>query len=210
MLEGEILMRKPEKDRLVIICHPHPEFGGTMHNNVVTSLFKGLSSEYATARFNFAGVGNSTGMYEGGIGEVEQVRNTIHYFSADFLKEHDFNVWEEIHIIGYSFGAATGAPAAISMNQVSSFTGIAPPFELFPQLSDEAVHLQATKLKEIFLLLGDRDDFTTLQQFDRWKKKFRGPVESHVISDANHFFYEMESILLSRIRQFLNNIKSKH
>jgi uncharacterized protein len=95
-LEGRMGQRAPE--RAAIITHPHPLFGGDMHNAVVSVLadaYAGLG--WTTLRFNFRGTGGSQGNFADGIGEQEDVQAAI-----DFLIERGF---VEIDLAGYSFGA---------------------------------------------------------------------------------------------------------
>ncbi|MEM1885714.1 MAG: hypothetical protein QXZ24_08960, partial [Candidatus Jordarchaeales archaeon] len=109
-LEGEI--GKPEKFNgkiAAVICHPHPLFGGTMHNNVVSALFYTLPENGIVAlRFNFRGVDGSQGEYENGIGEKEDVNSAINYL----IKELSPRL-KEVAVIGYSFGAWVGLSAAV-------------------------------------------------------------------------------------------------
>ncbi|MFX0101510.1 MAG: alpha/beta hydrolase [Candidatus Hodarchaeota archaeon] len=185
-------------NKLALICHPHPEFGGNMQNNIVTSLFKGLKPDYTTMRFNFSGVGNSSGFHENSVGEVNQV-------SAVLDHAMDLGDWEEIHVIGYSFGAAVSAPVALSSKHVRSFIAIAFPFDLFEDLSKKAVEEQEKHQKNVYLLIGDRDDFTSLDRFDSWKEKFGNNVKSDVI-ESNHFFWGKEREILSLIQDYVSGL----
>ena len=86
----------------VVVCHPHPQGGGTMHNNVVYRVAKALGDAGATVlRFNFRGVGRSTGSYGGGIDEEEDARAAL-----DFLEQRAPGV--PLWMAGFSFGARVG------------------------------------------------------------------------------------------------------
>src|SRR5690348_749534 len=88
-----------------LVCHPHPLFGGTMHNKVVFHAMKALNSfGFPVLRFNFRGTGASEGEHDKGIGEVDDVRVAL-----EFLKK-EFHL--PIVFAGFSFGAATGLKAA--------------------------------------------------------------------------------------------------
>jgi len=79
-----ILKERPDPFAAVVVCHPHPQGGGTMHNNVVYRVAKALGDAGATVlRFNFRGVGRSTGSYGGGLDEEEDARAAL-----DFLEQH--------------------------------------------------------------------------------------------------------------------------
>ena len=73
-LEGHLTL-PPGATRAGVICHPHPQYGGDMHNPVVGAIEAGLQrAGFATLRFNFRGVGRSTGAYDGGSGEPSVAR----------------------------------------------------------------------------------------------------------------------------------------
>src|SRR6185295_11366056 len=100
-LEG--ILRAPSSAvAAAVVCHPHPRGGGTMNNNVVYRAAKALvAGGVTTLRFNFRGVGASTGSYAEGIGEEEDVQAAV-----DFLREQAPG--KEIWIAGFSFGARVG------------------------------------------------------------------------------------------------------
>ena len=184
--------------KLVLICHPHPEFGGNMQNNVVTALYRGLKPDYTTMRFNFSGVGKSTGFHENSTGEVQQV-------SAVLNRAMELRDWEEVHVIGYSFGAAVSASVAIAHPKVKSYIAIAFPFGLFEDLSKKAVEAQEKNQKNVYLLMGNQDDFTRLDQFEAWKEKFGKHVKSDII-ESNHFFWGKEREVLERVKAYLQGL----
>jgi alpha/beta superfamily hydrolase len=83
-LEG--LLAKPDGDRLVrgaVVCHPHPQYGGSMYNNVVDAVLAAMwKKEWATLRFNFRGVGESEGEHSGGAGEAEDAAAAVAFVSS--------------------------------------------------------------------------------------------------------------------------------
>jgi alpha/beta superfamily hydrolase len=102
-IEG--LLDKNSETNGVIITHPHPLYGGNMHNNVVISITNTYQKMgYTTLRFNFRGVGNSQGSYGDGVGEQEDVRAAISYLTDSSINQID--------LAGYSFGAWVNALAA--------------------------------------------------------------------------------------------------
>lgn len=85
-------------DTGVVICHPHPQMGGSMHNNVVEIIRDVFAAtKYSTLRFNFRGVGGSTGRFDEGRGEVQDVLSACDYLNRKGIKK--------IVLAGYSFGA---------------------------------------------------------------------------------------------------------
>src|SRR5262245_1405096 len=101
--ELEAIVREPSSAiAAAVIRHPHPLGGGTMNNNVVYRTAKALVASGVTAlRFNFRGVGASTGRHDNGVGEEDDVRAAV-----DFLRAHQPGL--PIWIAGFSFGARVG------------------------------------------------------------------------------------------------------
>ena len=161
----------------VILCHPHPEYGGDMHNNVVSALFQDYKSrDIPVIRFNFRGTGNSTGTPAGGIGEIEDVKAVVHAFCN--ITEHDF-----AFIAGYSFGAAVGGVAAAEMRTVIGYAAIAMPFDLFPE---HARRMNCAKPK--LFVQGTKDNVADYTRFKENAKKLSGPLQLVEIPGADHFF----------------------
>ena len=93
----------------VVVCHPHSLYGGSMSNNVVLALCRALTENSIVAlRFNFRGVGRSTGSFADGLGEQEDVEAAITYVSTLAQVSSD-----QIGLAGYSFGAAVSLPVAL-------------------------------------------------------------------------------------------------
>ena len=115
-----------EEDRKTvgIICHPHPLFGGTMHNKVTHMIEKAFRElGLHTVRFNFRGVGESQGEFDNGIGETDDVI-TIYKWIKEILPDHD--IW----LAGFSFGSYTALRACTEIQPVQFLT-VAPPVERF-------------------------------------------------------------------------------
>lgn len=202
MLEGEVHQAESGADAIAIICHPHPEFGGTMHNNVVSALFDGLVDSMATARFNFSGVGRSEGHHQGGTGEIEQVRAAVEFFTTEFVETRGLPSWKAVSVIGYSFGAAMAAPAVLGDSRVASFVSIAFPVAMFPKHARDAREQYSEGGQKVLFLIGDRDEFTTLETHAAHVKRMNGAV--HVVVDgANHFFGGKEGDVVRLVNDFL-------
>ena len=122
-IEG-LLGNQPGKNGIVI-CHPHPLMGGSMHNNVDEAIRDAFAiQKYTTLRFNFRGAGNSTGNYDEGRGEQTDIISAL-----EFLKKNGI---EKIVLAGYSFGAWVGSKLLEQSNQlfVASIL-VSPPHNLF-------------------------------------------------------------------------------
>src|SRR5215831_6287359 len=103
-LEALLNEGQPDATNAALVCHPHPLFGGTLHNKVVYHAMKTLHGfGFPVLRFNFRGAGLSEGEHDQGIGEVEDVRAALRWLEAEFS--------HPIIFCGFSFGAATGLRA---------------------------------------------------------------------------------------------------
>lgn len=127
-LEG--LLERMPGEQAMIMAHPHPLYGGNMHNPVVAAVLSAyLRKGYSTLRFNFRGVGQSEGQYSEGIGEQEDVRSALTFLAEQGLTRFDLG--------GYSFGAWVCASGLKSWTRVQRFGMVSPPvavmsFDFFP------------------------------------------------------------------------------
>jgi uncharacterized protein len=159
--------------RVALVLHPHPLYGGTMHNKVVARAAKALETAgYATLRFNFRGVENSTGAHDGGRGELDDARVAL-----DYLLAHQPQAREAL-VAGYSFGAAVGLRFGCADPRVQRMIAIATPARWL-----DGAFLAACK-KPVAYIHGDRDDVAPLPDLER----LVGRDAVHVIAGADHFF----------------------
>jgi uncharacterized protein len=142
----------------VILCHPHPQFGGDMDNPVIHS---GIHAAYeaglSTLRFNFRGVGESQGTYAEGIGEKDDVRAAIECLDAIF-GDRD----RSLVLLGYSFGAWVGLPVAVQDERVKAMVAVAPPLEMF-----DFSFLRGCKKKKL-IIAGSRDLYCPVHVLEKW------------------------------------------
>lgn len=175
-----------------IICHPHPLFGGTMHNKVVTTLAKTFQNMGVhTIRFNFRGVMRSEGQFDNGVGELEDLLAVIDWVQAEHA-EH------ELWLGGFSFGAYIAAKAATQI-PVKNLVTVAPPVENFPM----------TELPPIFckwvLAQGEVDDVVSPQEVFAFAET-RDPKPIVLkFPDAGHYFHGMLGELRTRIETSLKD-----
>ncbi len=176
----------------VVICHPHPRYGGDMRNNVVRGLAERLVGDgFAALRFNFRGVGNSEGEFNWGSGETDDADAALDVLSL--REEVDAS---RIGIAGYSFGAAVAIQSAADSTLVQAVAAIACPAPQFRAFS--GMELLQPKL----FVLGDHDHNFPVDQFRFLCRRFADPLRSEVISGADHFFRESEAALGDMASEF--------
>lgn len=168
----------------VIVCHPHPLYGGTMHNNVTYALAAALVAKNICALlFNFRGVGGSTGSFGGGIGEQEDVKAALDYLQS--MKDIDQS---RLGLAGYSFGGGVVLPVACSDSRVAAFALISPYSEGGQQESLKAC------VKPKLIVGGGSDNLVTPADVQKYNMMAGEPKVFKMINGADHFWggYEDE------------------
>jgi len=159
-----------------VVCHPHPRGGGTMNNNVVYRAAKALVGGGVTAlRFNFRGVGTSTGSYDDGVGEEDDVRAAV-----DFLREHapGLPIW----IAGFSFGARVGLTVGARSDDVTKLLGIGLALRMF----DYGFLSTCTKPKAI--VQAAQDEYGPRDEIEAAVRDMSEPKRLWVVDGATHLF----------------------
>jgi alpha/beta superfamily hydrolase len=199
-LEGTLhLPGEEERFPGVVICHPHPQYGGDMYNVIVASLANGLcNAGIAALRFHFRGVDMSEGSFDGGIGEIEDATAAMEFLSL--CENVDAS---RVGVAGYSFGAAVALAAASRSNLPQAIASIACPSRVFNEMS--AQELLLPKL----LILGEHDHDFPARQFMFMARRFTDPKEIEVIDGADHFFgghvSEVVRLTTDFFKQWLGN-----
>lgn len=191
-LEGLIQTPGPSPDVGVVVCHPHPLYGGDMRNNVVTGLVDAFqSARMATLRFNFRGVGASTGEHGGGETEIHDVTAAVTHL-LDTCKP------SKVIVAGYSFGSIVGLRAGASDTRVHALVGVALP------LARRDAEFLTRVAKPRLLIAGDRDDIGPASMAKALASRCAGPIEVAVITGADHFFAGLEAEIGRLAVRFLN------
>jgi uncharacterized protein len=178
-LEALINLGAPRAQYACLVCHPHPLFGGTMHNKVVFRTMKALNGfGLPVLRFNFRGVGNSAGEHDEGRGETADARVALDYLSARFGLP--------ILFAGFSFGAAIGLHAAAVHPQVSGLILVGTPVNAEGRAYSYEL-LQESTLPKL-LVSGGRDPFASVAQLEEIVAAAAEPKRLVVIPGADHFF----------------------
>ncbi len=177
-----------------VICHPHPQFGGNMHNNVVRSVRKALIERgFACLRFNFRGVGRSWGSYGGGVDELADVAAAV-----DFMVHLDRVRPSGMLVAGYSFGSWVGLKAGARDKRVNRLIGVSPP------INEYNYGFLNTYTEPKFLIVGDNDFVCSVENFRRVMDDIPEPKYGVVLPGVDHFHVGTEPALITEINTFLD------
>ncbi|GLV58253.1 alpha/beta hydrolase [Dictyobacter sp. S3.2.2.5] len=178
-LEGIL---KPEEEGVApdfvgVICHPHPLGGGTMHNKVVFKVAQALQLINVPAlRFNFRGVGHSTGTYDEGRGEMDDVRYALEFMSRRYPGV-------PVIIAGFSFGSYVGLRVACADDRVTGMIGLGVPARMFA--SGETL---AQCYKPKLFIHGTADELAPYNLAVEWFEHVSAPKRLVTLEGADHFF----------------------
>ena len=189
LIEG--LLSKSSSDRGVVICHPHPLMGGSMHNNVVEAIQEAFAAEnYTTLRFNFRGVGRSTGIYDEGRGEQEDIFAVCQYLQNTGT--------EKLFFAGYSFGSWVGSKVIERADNPFTYViFISPPINYFD------FNFAKLKCKTDMIICGNKDQFCDLEILKKQTKYLDTNLK--VILGMDHFYAGREKELINILRGSFHN-----
>jgi len=173
-----------------VICHPHPQFGGTLHNKVAHTLAKVFAElGFAAVRFNFRGVGRSAGTYDNGRGETADLRAVL-----DWVRDQDAG--GELWLAGFSFGGYVALRAAAD-ESIQQLITIAPPVNRF------AGDIVTPPSCPWLLVQGENDEIVPSDVVLQWAKGLPKPPTIEVVPDGDHLFHGrlnvLRELLLSRL-----------
>jgi alpha/beta superfamily hydrolase len=175
-----------------VLCHPHPQHGGTLRNKVVTIMERSLrESGLATVRFNFRGVGESEGEFDDGEGELQDLRAVIDWAQRT---RPDTDLW----LGGFSFGSWIALKAAQDL-PVRMLISIAPPVERYgfaDLLPPNCPWL---------VVQGDEDEVVSPDAVIRWAEALDTPPQLVVMEGSGHFFHRRLMDLRGLIRNSVAN-----
>jgi alpha/beta superfamily hydrolase len=162
-----------------LVAHPHPLFGGTMHNKVVYHAAKALNSfGFPVLRFNFRGAGLSEGEHDEGRGEVDDIRAALGWLKNEFHRPLIF--------AGFSFGASTGMRASCPDPEVKLLISLGTP--VAAERRSYAYRFLTECAKPKLFVSGDHDKFGPLHELERVFSTAAEPKKLVVVANADHFF----------------------
>jgi hypothetical protein len=203
-LEAQI-SASPEAERAVVLCHPHPLYGGTMHSAVVVAIARLLADKggerVATLRFNYRGVGASEGRYGEGLGEVMDARAALRALAARAPRA-------KVTMCGYSFGTWVGLRAAAIEGNVERVALIAPAVRIFSFVREDGAKFGAPErpidevsASRLAIYLGDEDEFCGVQEARDLADKLGASLR--VFPGSDHFFLSSRRKLAEAVMPFL-------
>jgi hypothetical protein len=178
-LEALLNVGDPDTTHAALICHPHPLFGGTMHNKVVYNAMKSLTKfGFHALRFNFRGTGLSAGTHDEGRGEREDIRAALDYLENEFQLP--------IIFAGFSFGAATGLKAACNDPRVVGLISLGTPVSVDGRAY--AYQFLANCRQPKLFVSGSQDQYSPEPELRAAVANAVEPKTLVIVDGADHFF----------------------
>jgi alpha/beta superfamily hydrolase len=173
----EALLEEPEDTvpkEAALVCHPHPQHGGTMHNKVVYRIARGLRSSGAVVlRFNYRGVNLSEGTYAEGEGELEDARAALNYLRERY-PELPFTV------AGFSFGSRIALRLGCGIARRVIAVG-------FPAAYKDKASLDTCTTPRVFIQ-STHDQFGSVEQIESIVAALPEPKQLRLVEAQDHFF----------------------
>lgn len=188
----EAILKEPKGDvkGVALVCHPHPLGGGTMHNKVVFRTAAGLNeADLVTLRFNFRGVGSSTGAHDDGIGEQQDVKDALDYLTENYPNQ-------EITLAGFSFGSRVGSEVALDDERVVRLISVGTPVDKYD------FSFLKHCAKPMLFVHGDSDEFGAVENLEKIVALIKCDTELIVFENCGHFFDEHLEELKNAVRDW--------
>jgi uncharacterized protein len=183
---------------IALILHPHPQFGGTMNNQVVYSLYYTFAQRgFSVLRFNFRGVGRSQGVWDGGPGELADAASALDWLQL--VKPDAKTCW----IAGVSFGTWIAMQLLMRRPEIDGFICVAPPANLYD------FSFLAPCPSSGLVVNGDKDRVVPQQAItekliDKTKTQRGIKIDHEVVPGANHFFENKTEELTTVVGGYLD------
>lgn len=183
--------------RAAIVCHPHPLFGGTMHNKVVFRISRAFQNAgFAVLRFNFRGAGSSEGRHDNGRGEQDDLLAAIELIENRYPGA-------EVWLAGFSFGSVVMLRAAACDNRVRAFVAAGVPVSKY----DFTGIARCNKPK--LFVQGSLDEVGSAADMERFFAVLDEPKELRIIEGADHFFEGRLVELAEAVSSFIASVDSR-
>lgn len=201
-LEGRYHHSKKPNAPVALLLHPHPQYGGTMNNKVVYTLYQTFVRRgFSTLRFNFRGVGRSQGRFDNGQGELSDAASAL-----DWMQAHNPNT-TACWIAGFSFGAWVGMQLMMRRPEIRGFISVAPPASLHD------FSFLAPCPASGMILHGDKDEVIPQASVDKLAQKLQKQknikIDYRVIEGSDHFFQDHIDALNKHVNDYLDKMLIK-
>ncbi len=178
-LEGLLNTGAETASHAALVCHPHPQYGGTLHNKVVYQAAKALNGfGFPVLRFNFRGVGLSEGEYDSGRGEEDDVRAALDWLERQFSLP--------LIVAGFSFGATMALRAAYRDPRVAALISLGTPLKVQDRIYTYDFLRESAQPK--LFVSGERDPFGSRAELERIVASLPEPKKLVLIEAGDHFF----------------------
>jgi alpha/beta superfamily hydrolase len=196
-IEGRYHPAKQKNAPIGIVLHPHPQFGGTMNNQIVYHLYYAFAERgFSVLRFNFRGVGRSQGAFDHGQGELSDAASALDW--AQSISPEARGCW----IAGVSFGSWIGMQLLMRRPEIEGFISIAPPANRF-----DFTFLAPCPSSGLFVH-GDQDRVAPLKEvtavIEKLKTQKGIQIEHAIVEGANHFFENRVEELIAKVGVYLD------
>ena len=185
----------------VVICHPHPLYGGEMTNAVVMAISAAVVGRGLTAlRFNFRGAGRSTGAYADGIGEADDVEAALAWLALGTFAGSpgdEARPGVRVALAGYSFGGGVALTAASRRQDVAALALVS------PAINENAGDTLNAMTMPKFIATGEADNFATVERVRGLASSMGGSTELYISPQADHFWWGEEAALGNRVADFI-------
>lgn len=193
----EAILKEPESEvtRAVIVCHPHPLFGGTMHNKVVFRIARSFQdARFAVLRFNFRGTGRSEGTHDDGRGEQDDLRAAIRFIETRYPTA-------ELWLAGFSFGAAVVLRAGCGNERARALVVAGAPISKY-----DFSEVAACNKPKLFVQ-GELDEFGSSEKLKRFAATLEGTSHVKIVEGADHFFEGHLPELYESVSNFIASVE---
>ena len=190
--ELEAILKEPAGaiKGIALVCHPHPLGGGTMHNKVVYRVAAGLNEAGLVAlRFNFRGVGASTGAHDDGDGEKQDVLDALAYLIKRYPQQ-------PVTLAGFSFGSRVGTETVLHERSVKNLISVGTPVDKY-----DFSFLKNCE-KPMLFVHGDKDEFGAVENLKKIVELLECETELIVFERCGHFFDEHLNELKAAVRDW--------
>src|SRR5213592_681942 len=194
-LEGRYLHSKTPGAPIALMLHPHPQYGGTMNNKVVYTLYQTFAQRgFSTLRFNFRGVGRSQGTFDRGEGELADAAAAL-----DWLQGYNPNA-ASCWVAGYSFGAWIGMQLLMRRPEIEAFISVSPPANQYD------FTFLAPCPSSCLILQGDQDPLVPAEAVQKLVHKLSHQrdikIDFRKIPGADHFFVDNAEALAGHVDDY--------